>query len=100
MNNNWSFKQKISFRISTMLLCFVVLLIIISNSFLLVDLFSTYLPMWRFYQSVSSYVLISGIIAFVYLVASIWNKRPQVQYLVEILVCLIIFNLVRFVVDS
>ena len=81
-----------------MLLAFSVILIVLAVSdFLYLGLIKVYPGadeiMWRFGVSLGKYLLIGAVISLGFFLFTMYKNNPQVQFVVEIILCLIFFFL-------
>ena len=82
-----------------MLLIFTGVIAALGLSDYLFELFIKLAPdsgtlLWRFGVNVEKYALIAALIAFGFLGYSLYRKNPQLQFIMEMILCLVIFLIV------
>ena len=95
----WDLSQRFVLRASTMLLIFTGVIAALGLSDYLFELFIKLAPdsgtlLWRFGVNVEKYALIAALIAFGFLGYSLYRKNPQLQFIMEMILCLVIFLIV------
>ena len=99
VSEGWELKQRFTLRASTMLLFFTAVITALGLSDRLFGLFVKVFPdsgdlLWRFGVNVEKYSAIAAFIALVFFAHSLYRKNPQGQFVVEIILCLIIYLIV------
>lgn len=92
----WSYRQKFTVRASSLLLAFVLLVLAFGVSDSLFMVLVRLWPgaaeqMWRFGVNISRYALISSLMALGFLGYSLYRKNPQMQFVLEMLLGLLIY---------
>ena len=95
---DWDLKQRFTLRAGTMLLLFSILLVTLALSdFLYLGLTKVFPGadeiMWRFRVNLDKYLLIAAFISFGFFLFTLYKKRPQGQFILEIIMCLTIYLL-------
>ena len=96
ISTGWDFSQRLNIRASTMLLFFSLLLVLLALSDSLYNLLLLLAPglddhMWRFGVNLDRYLAIAALLAAGFFCYSLYKKTPQLQFLLEILTCAILY---------
>lgn len=91
MNTDWNFRQQFSARASTMLLIYLFVVIALDSGVSIFPDGSASLLYYIFVitgQNLPLAFVCAAIFAFAFFAASLWNRRPQVQYAIELLLAI------------